>query len=141
MLKYIAYTSRQSYILSDDDISELLVTCRNNNSVKEITGMLLFFDGTFVQFIEGPEKEIDGLFNTISNDKRHRDIVLLVDGHEEKREFTEWSMAFKNVTASEIRKMEGLSGFKKEDLFKGKNPESEHPGIVLLKSFVNNLHI
>jgi len=141
MLKQIAYASRQSYILNDTDIMELLANCRRNNSLYQITGMLVFFDGTFVQYLEGPEKNIDALYKKISNDKRHRDIVLLIEDYIENREFADWSMAFKNVTAANIKDIEGLKDFKKEDLFKGKNPENEHPGILLLKSFVNSLHL
>jgi len=47
----------------------------------------------------------------------------------------------KNVTLPESLKIIMQKDYKKEDLFKGKNPKSEHPGIVLLKLFVNNLHL
>ncbi len=103
--------------------------------------MLIYFDGTFVQFLEGSEERIDILFSKIENDKRHQKIVLLLEGFSEKREFSEWSMAYKHLKLQETIKIIGQKDFKKEDLFKGKNPESEHPGIVLLKSFVNDLHL
>jgi len=141
LLKYIAYVSRQSFILSNEDISNLLVTCRANNTRNEITGMLIYFDGTFVQFLEGPKNKIDSLFETISKDKRHQDIILLIDGTSGKREFEDWSMAFKQMTLPETAKLIGQKEFKKEDLFKGKDPNTEHPGLLLIKSFVNNLHI
>lgn len=103
--------------------------------------MLLYFDGTFVQFLEGPETNIDTLFQKISKDKRHQQIVTLLEGLANQREFEDWSMAYKKMSASEVENITGMGPFKKEEFFKGKNPESEHPGIVLLKSFVNNLHI
>jgi hypothetical protein len=141
LLKYIAYVSRQSFILSDEDISSLLSCCRANNTHNEITGMLIYFDGTFVQFLEGPKNKIDPLFETISKDKRHQDIILLIDGASNKREFEDWSMAFKKMTLPETAKLIGQKDFKKEDLFLGKDPKTEHPGLLLIKSFVNNLHI
>lgn len=141
MLKYLAYVSRQSYILTNDDISNLLVSCRTNNTRNEITGMLIYFDGTFVQFLEGPENTINILFDKIKNDKRHQEIIPLVEGIATQREFGDWSMAFKKLTADDTSKIVGQKDFKKEDLFKGKDPNSEHPGLVLIKSFVNNLHI
>ncbi len=133
--------SRQSYILKDEDISTLLVTCRTKNMRNEITGMLIYFDGTFVQFLEGPKENIDPLFDIISKDKRHQDVILLIDGVSSKREFEDWSMAFKKLTQPETAKILGQKDFKKEDLFKGKDPNTEHPGLLLIKSFVNNLHI
>jgi hypothetical protein len=141
LLKYLAYVSRQSFIQTDEEISSLLVTCRTNNTRKEISGMLIYFDGTFVQFLEGPKNNIDLLFKKISNDKRHEDIILLIEGSSEKREFEDWSMAFKKLTQPETAKLLGQKEFKKEDLFKGKDPNTEHPGLLLIKSFVNNLHI
>lgn len=141
MFKYIAYVSRQSFILTDEDISSLLLTCRTKNNRVGITGMLIYFDGTFVQFLEGPEEKIDALFETISRDKRHQDVILLIDGASEKRAFEDWSMAFKKMTQEETAMLIGQKNFKKEDLFKGKDPNTEHPGLLLIKSFVNNLHI
>lgn len=84
MFKYIAYVSRQSFILTDEDISNLLITCRTKNTRNEITGMLIYFDGTFVQFLEGPKENIEPLFATISKDKRHQDVILLIDGVSDK---------------------------------------------------------
>lgn len=141
MLKYLAYVSRQSYILSEDAIAGLLQKCRTNNSQKGITGMLIYFDGTFVQFLEGPEENVNQLFENISGDKRHQDVILLLEGTTEKREFADWSMAYKKVTTSEVSQIEGLKNFKKEDLFKGKNPNTKHPGLVMIKAFVSGLHL
>ncbi|PKP11207.1 MAG: hypothetical protein CVU08_12610 [Bacteroidetes bacterium HGW-Bacteroidetes-3] len=141
LLKYIAYVSQQTHILTDLDIKNLLEICRKNNLQNKISGMLIYFDGTFVQFLEGSEERIDILFSKIENDKRHQKIVLLLEGFSEKREFSEWSMAYKHLKLQETIKIIGQKDFKKEDLFKGKNPESEHPGIALLKSFVNDLHL
>ncbi len=141
MFKYIAYVSRQSFILTDEDISNLLITCRTKNTRNEITGMLIYFDGTFVQFLEGPKENIEPLFATISKDKRHQDVILLIDGVSDKRVFEDWSMAYKKITQAETAKLIGQKDFKKEDLFKGKDPNTEHPGLLLIKSFVNNLHI
>lgn len=141
MIKYLAYVSRQSYILTDSVISDLLQKCRNNNAENGITGMLIYFDGTFVQFLEGPDENLNQLFLNISQDKRHQDIILLLEGIAEKREFSDWSMAYKKVTHSEVSQIKGLRDFKKEDLFKGKDPNTEHPGLVMIKAFVNGLHI
>jgi hypothetical protein len=141
LLKYLAYVSRQSFILSNEEVSDLLNTCRTNNSKAAITGMLIYFDGTFVQFLEGPENNIDQLFQKIKKDKRHQDVVLLIDGNQAEREFSNWSMAYKQLTIEETAQRTGQKQFRKEDLFKGKDPNTSHPGLVLIKSFVNNLHI
>lgn len=141
MLKYLAYVSRQSHILSEDAIADLLKKCRNNNAKMNITGMLIYFDGTFVQFLEGPEKNIHQLFEVISIDKRHQDVIILLEGTTNKREFADWSMAYKKVSSQEVAQIDGLKKFKKEDLFNGKDPNTEHPGLVMIKSFIGGLHL
>jgi hypothetical protein len=141
MYNYLAYVSRQSHILGEEDISALLQKCRTNNAQQDITGMLIYFDGTFVQYLEGPEATLNQLYTKISKDKRHQDVILLLDGKTDKREFADWSMAYKRVNASDLKNVEGLKNFKKEDLFKGKDPNTEHPGLVMIKAFVSGLHI
>jgi len=141
MFNYLAYVSRQSHIMSEDDISALLQKCRINNTQKDITGMLLYFDGTFVQFLEGPEENLNHLFAKISKDKRHQDVILLLEGQTEKREFADWTMAYKKLSVYEVNKIEGLKNFQKEDLFKGKDPNTEHPGLIMIKAFVSGLHL
>lgn len=103
--------------------------------------MLIYFDGTFVQFIEGPKNNVDFLFETLLKDQRHQDVILLIEGASKERAFEDWSMAFKELSLAETVKIIGQKEFKKEDLFKGKNPDTMHPGLILIKSFVNNLHI
>jgi len=141
MYNYIAYVSRQSHIMSEEDISALLSKCRTNNTQNGITGMLIYFDGTFVQFLEGPEENLNQLFAKISKDKRHQDVILLLDGQTEKREFADWTMAYKKLSVYEVNKIEGLKNFQKEDLFKGKDPNTEHPGLIMIKAFVSGLHL
>jgi hypothetical protein len=127
--------------MSEEDISALLSKCRTNNTQNGITGMLIYFDGTFVQFLEGPEENLNQLFAKISKDKRHQDVILLLDGQTEKREFADWTMAYKKLSVYEVNKIEGLKNFQKEDLFKGKDPNTEHPGLIMIKAFVSGLHL
>jgi hypothetical protein len=141
MFNYIAYVSRQSHIMSEEDITALLSKCRTNNTQNGITGMLIYFDGTFVQFLEGPEENLNHLFAKISKDKRHQDVILLLEGQTEKREFADWTMAYKKLIVYEVNKIEGLKNFQKEDLFKGKDPDTEHPGLIMIKAFVSGLHL
>lgn len=141
MLKHLSYVSEQSYILSEADIEQLLIQCRSKNSALGISGMLIYFDGTFTQFLEGPEAAIDGVFSKIQKDTRHHNVVLLASGFSDKRAFTDWSMAYKKLNPGEAQKILGYKRFKKEDLFTESSPGIQHPGVLLLKNFVNNLHI
>lgn len=70
---------------------ELLAECRRNNERDNITGMLLYHGGNFVQAIEGPADAVDNCFARVTKDQRHfgiRSTRLPI----KVREFQNWSM-------------------------------------------------
>src|SRR5690606_27913159 len=97
MLKYIAYVSKQSYILSDRQMLDLLDAARSRNESLGITGVLIHLKGNFVQFIEGPDSFLHEVYNCISTDKRHTDVLTIAEGELDERRFENWSMAFKKL--------------------------------------------
>lgn len=84
--------------MSGDDLLHLLRTCQENNRNQEITGILLYNEGTFVQVLEGPSEAVDGLLQTIERDPRHKGILELLRGELTERQFGDWSMGLRNVT-------------------------------------------
>ena len=89
MIKHLSYVSTQSYVLRDNDLERLLNESRSNNTKAEITGILIHLDGNFIQFLEGPEENIDSVFRSIQEDSRHHDIMILSQGESSERCFTE----------------------------------------------------
>lgn len=78
-MKRLIYMSSFSAPLSDKDI-EILgrdANARNNN--RGITGVLLCLNNNFFQILEGEKAIIDGLFETIKKDPRHKDVVCLIN--------------------------------------------------------------
>ncbi len=98
----IIYSSYASVNFQDDDLKTLLVQARKKNEERSITGMMLYFDGKFLQLIEGEEQEVKQLYETICNDKRHKSVVNLKEGNIEKRFFEDWQMGFKSLTMQEM---------------------------------------
>ena len=60
-LKYLVYTSIASPDLTEESVQSMLAAAREHNASAEITGLLLFRTGTFIQFLEGAAEEIDQL--------------------------------------------------------------------------------
>lgn len=139
MLKYLSYISKQAHSLSDAEMQQLLINCRKNNEAASVTGLLIHYQGSFVQFLEGPEKEIEPLFQKITKDSRHYDVTELDAGFIENRQFPEWTMAFKKLDSPEAEKISGYTDLDRKQLFLKDQGEEAHPALKLLNSFVNNL--
>jgi len=81
-MKYsICYVSSLSTGISENEVKSLLEYSEESNKSKNFTGFLLFSEGNFFQVLEGPEDEIDALFNKIKNDTRHYDIMRIFKKH------------------------------------------------------------
>lgn len=104
---YIIYSSYTSSGFSDEDLKILLVKAREKNHKIGITGMMLYFDGKFIQLIEGEEKTVKQLYETISHDPRHDRDIILKEGVTEKRFFAEWSMSFRSISTEEAIALDG----------------------------------
>lgn len=78
MLSTLVYRSRASASLTEEGIHQLLGAARLRNKSIGVTGILLFDGIHFVQLLEGPERALDGLFDVIRQDDRHRHVVQLL---------------------------------------------------------------
>lgn len=139
-LQYVSYMSNQANVLSEKDIENLLFQIREKNKRLAITGLLLLIQGKFIQYIEGPEKEIENVYKKIKNDPRHNDLLLLDRGELEERQFNDWSMAYRKIKDSEIEKLLGYKDLNLDELFFTKKDErSAHPVLKVLYNFINSL--
>lgn len=93
-----------SSILSKDQdpkvIQDILIKARHYNSLNNITGILLFRNGEFLQLLEGDQFDVYFTFKKIRDDKRHNKIKILHESPIEQRLFTGWSMAYKDEKTS-----------------------------------------
>lgn len=105
---HIVYMSRAVRPLSDQDLQLLLDQCRNDNARRQVTGVLFYSHGNIAQLIEGEREVLEPLFEKISRDGRHSNVVKLVDKPIGMRSFPDWSMAFHPL---EPTGFEALQGF------------------------------
>ena len=131
--------SNQAQILTYQDIKDLLFQIREKNKRLAITGILLLIQGKFVQYIEGQASEIDKVYEKIKVDTRHDELVLLDFGKIKKRQFKDWSMAYKKVGDDEIKDILGHSKLNLDDLFLLPTKEKNHPVLKVLYNFTNAL--
>lgn len=138
-LKFVSYISNQAQIFTSQDIEDLLFQIREKNKRLAITGILLLIQGKFVQYIEGQSSEIDKVYKKIKKDTRHNELVLLDSGDIDKRQFKDWSMAYKKVRDDEIMDILGHTKLDLDDLFLLPSEEKTHPVLKVLYNFTNTL--
>jgi len=107
MLYYIIYLSSAKSLYTNSDLTDILKTSRLNNASKNITGLLLYHEGSILQVLEGDKEVVMDLYSKIEKDERHYKIQKMVTGTSEERNFPEWSMGFKSVTDVEWKELAG----------------------------------
>ena len=96
-MKNISYRIKQSHVLKDSNLEALLANCRANNSSINVTGLLIYHKGHFIEYIGGEASQIDHLFEKIKKDPRQYELNELASGNVSKRRFENWSMAFRKI--------------------------------------------
>ena len=105
---HIVYMSRAVRPLSDQDLQHLLDQCRRDNADRHVTGVLFYSHGNIAQLIEGEPEILESLFDKISRDGRHSNVVKLVSKPISERSFSDWSMAFHPLESAGFEALEGF---------------------------------
>lgn len=90
------YRSKANPIFRHGQIQEMLEKARSFNNQNRITGCLLYYEGEFLQYLEGSRMKVLNLYETIKNDSRHSEITLLSHCNISAREFDSWEMAYED---------------------------------------------
>lgn len=137
----LAYVSRTSGKITSEQLIQLLNVSRTYNRVHDITGILLFKDGSFLQVLEGPIDMVMPLYKKIEQDLRHTCVKTLYEKPLLKRNFAEWSMMYHDLSDMEGKpnqlsnnQPQGLLAFDhlEQDLYKLIKPSTAR---ILVESF------
>lgn len=107
-LVYVSFATRP---MSEQDLRDLLEECRTNNERLNVTGMLLYRNGFFIQALEGDEEVVEKLFAEIAKDPRHQDVLRVYKAPILVRSFPNWTMGFNHIGDHHHLEMEGYSDF------------------------------
>ncbi|MEO1013979.1 MAG: BLUF domain-containing protein [Pseudomonadota bacterium] len=88
----LLYTSRSTIEFTRRDLKTLVARARRSNLENGVTGSVLYEHGRFVQWLEGPAPEVQGLFDRIGEDSRHTDIEVVSYRPTFSRVFGDWGM-------------------------------------------------
>ena len=94
MLIRLLYFSEVSESLSISDINSIIEIATKYNKEIGITGCLYFDEKFFIQVLEGDRFKVSQLYNKISKDNRHKNIVIVDVATIPKRDFAQWSVLY-----------------------------------------------
>lgn len=90
----MVYFSSARPLFDEIALVNLLRVARRNNERDEITGMLLYHDGNFIQAIEGPPNAVVKTFARIRMNPAHDGVISIGPLPLEERQFPKWTMGF-----------------------------------------------
>ncbi len=126
---HLAYFSTATKYFSEQELKQLLTYSKENNQKINITGILLFIEGCFLQILEGEQATVNTLYHKIKKDTRHSDILRIFEGETTERVFKKWSMGFKNIPFVEYKKQTGFEDISNDDFIE-KVIKTNHPKII-----------
>lgn len=93
----LLYVSQATRPMSASELNDLLEKARESNRAQGITGFLLYFNGSFMQIIEGQRARVQALLERIRRDARHHGLRIVFEGGIHQRAFVGWSMGFRDM--------------------------------------------
>lgn len=90
----LLYVSKAVEEISYSDLKNILVTAQARNQKEQITGILIFRDGLFLQLLEGEKETVKKILGRIIQDPRHTHLKVLSESFAPKRIFKNWPMAY-----------------------------------------------
>ncbi len=111
----LGYASTQTSPLGTAGLLELLNGARLFNQAKNITGLLLHREDSFMQVIEGRKEDVLALYERIRKDPRHHRVETLFEDEIDTREFSDWQMGFIELDGIDVSLLPGFSNFLVEE--------------------------
>ncbi len=99
MFKAVCYVSNISKGNSIE-LDQLFKLTKENNIKLDITGVLIYKNGNFLQIIEGEDNKVYSLYDKICIDKRHHHIIKVLDINIPGRIFEDYETGFSIINSS-----------------------------------------
>jgi len=93
------------------ELTVLLAKARQKNEQLDISGMLVYYDDSFLQVLEGEEKSVESLYQHITRDERHANCEMLLRSFIDRRSFGDWTMGFVNTRLFGPTSLPGFNDF------------------------------
>jgi hypothetical protein len=125
--------------MNAEELLDILKVSRENNVASDVTGLLLYKGGNFMQALEGPDDVVMALYETIKKDPRHKDVSIISQEQIQKRQFPAWEMAFTNLDNPEVKNEPGYSQFLHDEFTAEVYRKNPLRAYIMLLTFRDNL--
>ena len=106
----LIYSSAATERMPKSKLYKILLSSRSRNVSRDVTGLLVFVNGVFLQILEGERDVVSALMQTISSDPRHSNVKVFREKEVEQRTFASWRMAYVTPSPKELATWAGLDG-------------------------------
>lgn len=133
----LVYTSFRKSNCTDEEIENILASCKKNNPGRDVTGVLIHSENRFIQYMEGPKERVEELYTLKQTDPRHTSVNKRNFEPIKERVFPSWEMGYKNVSGNGVTLQSDVSESDKKSFDKTLNGEidfNDH-GMRLLNMF------
>ncbi|MFD1001036.1 BLUF domain-containing protein [Ohtaekwangia kribbensis] len=138
MLTHLVYVSTRKRNCTDEEIEKILAACRTNNGPLDITGVLLYSDTRFIQYVEGKSTALTSLYDKIKKDARHEKVVMISYNPITDRIFPSWQMGSLKMTSDDISFITDITSQDKDvfqKIITGKEADGAKVRELLVKFF------
>lgn len=101
-LSHLIYVSTATVELGVPDLDDILAVSALRNARANVTGMLLYGGGCFMQVLEGTASAVEATFARVERDARHYGVVVVQRGPIASRSFSGWSMGFRRFEHADL---------------------------------------
>ena len=102
----VAYVSSAVHLLSEAELEALLLSARDFNAKHDVTGILLYHEGTFFQYFEGPGPGVEAVYSRVRESRLNGGLMELMRERVEQHQFSNWGMGFSAAPQSLILALE-----------------------------------
>jgi len=107
----LIYVSTACEELGTVELDRILESAVRHNTAQQVTGMLLYAGGSFMQVLEGEESAVDETLGRLQVDPRHTGLFVLERAPIRARSFARWTMGFKRLDARDAAARPGYAPF------------------------------
>ena len=107
-LVQLIYVSSARQELSEAELDAILESSVRHNTPQQVTGLLLYSHGSFMQVLEGESAAVEETFGRICQDPRHVHVIELMKEEIAEREFGHWAMGFRRLPKADLAKHEAF---------------------------------
>lgn len=137
----LIYASSAVELFSKQQLVDLLHEARIHNKSADITGMLLYRDGNFLQVLEGEPEAVDALYQKILKDRRHTNILTISRREINSRIFHDWEMGFTTIEDEDIKRYPGFTDFLQTSFTPENLSRNPSRASIFLETFRNDPYI